>query len=408
MKASAIHWRGFLYSIKSGALVALIFAGIAWLSDGIFTNIIGPEPEFLRAAYSLRVGVIVWLSIFLYRLGSIHRLRIIGKNVTDLQKMLGSVPQLTDILRAQLDQTNGVTETAAIDIIQRLTRIQADATDLLTTLDMSQEKAEEISANTQLLIISTQKDIEEMVAYSSHRVLQIAKNQAVVQSVASQISGLQAMTEVIRKVTWQTNLLALNAAIEAARAGEAGRGFAVVAAEVRHLSKQIEAAALHIEENITQVADTVNNQMVVVLAEDNNDQIKWLDHTISTMGNLATDYQSSISKLTMLSKTTHTVVDSIRISVVDVLGQSQFQDTVRQQIEHVQSGLTQCSEHMSLTSRSLAGEWNTPLNIEPLDAVVEAMHTNYTMQLQRATHAAAVGKKPATTSANERPAIELF
>ena len=322
--------------------------------------------------------------------------------------MLNSVPQLTDILRAQLDQTNDVTEAAAITIMQRLAQVEADSASLLASMNVSKVKAAQIHSNAELLIIETQKNIQEMTDYRSQRVLQMAKNHAVIENVASQVSGLKAMTEVIRKVTWQTNLLALNAAIEAARAGEAGRGFAVVATEVRHLSKQIQAAAVNIEASIAQVADTVHNQMVVIFSEDNKDQTKWLDHSTATMGNLSENFQEAINELTSLSENTHTVVGAIRLSVVDALGQAQFQDSARQQIEHVQSGLTQCGEHMRLVSITLEKEWVNPLNIEPLDVVVEAMRANYTMQLQHATHAAVVGEAPAPTSANERPAIELF
>jgi len=48
-----------------------------------------------------------------------------------------------------------------------------------------------------------------------------------------------------------------------------------------------------------------------------------------------------------------------------------------------------------------------PLDIEPLDEVLETLRASYTMQSQHTTHHAVVGGESATIE-NERPAIELF
>ncbi|MDI1332439.1 methyl-accepting chemotaxis protein [Pseudomonas sp.] len=79
----------------------------------------------------------------------------------------------------------------------------------------------------------------------------ISTTAARVDELASGVSGINKVLEVIRSIAEQTNLLALNAAIEAARAGEAGRGFAVVAEEVRALAFRTQQSTGEIEHMVS-------------------------------------------------------------------------------------------------------------------------------------------------------------
>ena len=108
-----------------------------------------------------------------------------------------------------------------------------------------------------------------------------------------------------------------------------------------------------------------------------------------------------------MTQNTHGAVSSIRNAVIDVLGQAQFQDTTRQQIEHVQDGLAMFGERVGHVEQGLAAWWTTPLDIAPLDEILETLRASYTMQSQHATHHAVVGGEFAAVE-NERPAIELF
>ena len=70
-----------------------------------------------------------------------------------------------------------------------------------------------------------------------------------VESLRSQIAGIEEIVKEISAISEQTKLLSLNARIEAARAGEHGRGFAVVAEEVAGLAERTATSLQRIGEN---------------------------------------------------------------------------------------------------------------------------------------------------------------
>jgi len=160
-----------------------------------------------------------------------------------------------------------------------------------------------------------------------------------IDDVAGQMGKVEALLDDVRTIADKTNLLALNAAIEAARAGEAGRGFAVVADEVRNLSQTSNDFSEKISDlmsgamtNITHAQATIEHMASkdMMFAIESKQKV---DMTFKEMDALNAYIAETLDKV---SGNTEAIDQQIGVAVRAL----QFEDIVRQLVEHVQERLT--------------------------------------------------------------------
>jgi methyl-accepting chemotaxis protein len=228
-----------------------------------------------------------------------------------------------------------------------------------------------------------------------------------IESMALEVGALQPLIKVITTIAQQTSLLALNAEIEAARAGSAGRGFAVVAGEVRKLSVATTKAAADIAGKINTTTARVQKEMTDAHAALANYQSgDELSHLIAGLTEMQNEFcRNSNMLLGVVGELDTNYAESVK-QLSQALGHIQFQDVMRQRMEHVQAALVDMQAHLQL----LGEKPNDPTwdgHLERTFKDILATHlARYRMERQTATHLASTGGGSAKVGS--RPDIELF
>jgi len=182
----------------------------------------------------------------------------------NLREAIVHIGESSSQLASAAEELNSVTESSTHGLQLQSDEIQQAATAITQMSSAIDEVAKTAQTTSQdshessRLASEGKGKVDEttLVITDMNQEMQTSTN--VINQLASQISSIGQILDVIRAVSEQTNLLALNAAIEAARAGEAGRGFAVVADEVRSLAHRTQESTEEIETMVKDVQTSAN------------------------------------------------------------------------------------------------------------------------------------------------------
>jgi len=240
---------------------------------------------------------------------------------------------------AQLDQAFGEqlevavrdSERSALDIVSRVSELNATASELLSYLNHSSLDAGDIETE----IVQGVECIREIGRFVQELPEKIRQDMASIHDAMNGIRQIEGLATTIKDISKQTNLLALNAAIEAARAGEAGRGFAVVADEVRSLAIRATEAANTIEQGVDRALQAVERTLEVNLLGDSGKQLEQAASVVEAIGKLRDNYDD----MRQYYKTLFAVVTrhntNLAEQIAEVLGQLQYQDVSSQRIGRI-------------------------------------------------------------------------
>jgi methyl-accepting chemotaxis protein len=228
-----------------------------------------------------------------------------------------------------------------------------------------------------------------------------------VQKMASEVRSLTPMIKVITSIAQQTSLLALNAEIEAARAGTAGRGFAVVAFEVRKLSVSSTKAAADIAAKINATSERVDRELAEARTSlEKQEASGAMSHLVTDLAGMQAEFNKNSSLLLdVITEVDESYAENVQ-RLSDALGHIQFQDVMRQRMEHVRDSLTEMRDHLNeMCKRAENADSDAPLEAT-FKSMLDDHLGKYRMAIKTATHMSIAGGK--NNQDHSRPAIELF
>jgi methyl-accepting chemotaxis protein len=261
------------------------------------------------------------------------------------------------------------TETATTAIVVQLKAISEAMATLLAFLDRSsannnvldilKRTGEQLTDDRSLITNCFKRRDGEMLE-SRER---LAEVEAVTQTLAQDVQS-------IRDVAQRTRMLALNAAIEASRAGEHGAGFGVVASEVKMLSQQSDQAAAKIGQGLTHLHEAVRINIARLSKQNVDEERAQLDASANSVVALSKDLEHLVNdQRDALVKVKHES-DQIAKPIVHLMGSIQFQDIVRQRLEHLQK-IFRVAEANSTTLENSLSRLSTGEGLPPVHALVE-------------------------------------
>jgi methyl-accepting chemotaxis protein len=312
-----------------------------------------------------------------------------------------------DMMHNQIGDSMLESEREVLAVIEQIDLLTEKAVQQRTNIAESVESGMALTESTNLRAESNKEIIETVGRQLLEQVNELRTGFGRIQTLSNEVLAMTPIIKVITSIAQQTNLLALNAEIEAARAGSAGRGFAVVANEVRQLAAKSTRAAADIAGRINATAEKVNREMGEAQASLARHES---DNAMSRMVDDLTGMQTEFNKNSALLLQVITDVDAnyaenvVRLS--EALGHIQFQDVMRQRLEHVQISLLEMRDHlMRLGIVSEEPGWDGVFETNFKDMLSSHLD-RYRMASQKATHIALTGGT--ASSEVDAPAIELF
>lgn len=312
-----------------------------------------------------------------------------------------------DVMHEQIGDSLAESECEVVVVIEQIDTLNAKTSLQREHIARSVRSAGELTENTQTRVENNKGIIAAIEIQLETQTEEFRNNFERIRGLAGDVGALTPLIKTITSIAQQTNLLALNAEIEAARAGSAGRGFAVVAYEVRKLAVLSTQAAADIAAKINATSKRVDEEMSNAQASLQHHQASSaMSHLGSDLGEMQSEFcKNSQLLLEVITEVDANYAESVT-RLAEALGHIQFQDVMRQRMEHVQGALVELRDHLlRLAERPDRPGWDGLFDTT-FKGLLESHLNSYKMASQTITHLAVAGGD--SDSDHSRPAIELF
>jgi methyl-accepting chemotaxis protein len=334
-------------------------------------------------------------------------LALIAIKRSAMRDELGDSQPYINVMHGQIGDSLAESEREVMEVIEQIGILNAKANQQRKHIALSIQSGRDLTESTRTKVENNRQIIAAIEMQLEEQNREFTHNFERIQGMANEIASLTTLIKVITSIAQQTNLLALNAEIEAARAGNAGRGFAVVANEVRNLAVLSTKAAADISERIYTTCKKVDKEMNQARASleehEANDVMKVL---VSDLENMQQDFSNNSKLLLEVITEVDANYEESVIRLSQALGHIQFQDVMRQRMQHVQEAMVEMRDHLQyLMEKPCDPAWDGTLDVT-FKTILAGHLEKYRMASQTVTHLAVSGG--ANESDHSRPAIELF
>ena len=312
-----------------------------------------------------------------------------------------------DVMHDQIGGSLTESEREIMALIEQLNLLSEQSSQQMERITNSVKSGKALAEVTSSRVERNNLLISKLEAKLGEQACEMHGNYEQIRLLANDVKALKPIIQVISSIAKQTSLLALNAGIEAARAGDAGLGFSVVAKEVRELSKRSTSAAAEIAEKINSTSSKVADKMAE--AQKALEEKHGLDELRDLVGDL-TQMQLDFCKSSQMQVDVISAVEAGHQEGVDrvlaAMGHIQFQDVMRQRMEHVQEALVEMRNHLLRIAETHDCGGPDGLFDTTFKTLLKAHLDNYKMASQTVTHLAVAGGESGNDQSG--PAIELF
>jgi methyl-accepting chemotaxis protein len=358
-----------------------------------------------------------WLSVYKLRKGlirisvlkdySVDQLSCFLQGRKALEADIRDCKPYIDVMHEQIGDSLSESEREVVEVIEQISTLHAKANKQRERIAESIKSGKELNESTNLRIESNKQIIAAIEMQLNAQNEEFRTNFERIHGMAAEVGALTPLIKVITSIAQQTSLLALNAEIEAARAGNAGRGFAVVAFEVRKLAVLSTKAAADISERIKATSKKVDTELVAAMDSlKEHESSLAMSHLVGDLAGMQDEFtENSTLLLEVITEVDANYEESV-IRLSQALGHIQFQDVMRQRMEHVQEALTQMRDHLlHQMEKPCDPAWDGLLD-RTFKQLLANHFQSYKMKSQTDTHLAVAGGS--ATGDHSRPAIELF
>ncbi len=336
-----------------------------------------------------------------------ERRGIVEPSADDIHRLvaqLSEYPAYVDLLKRHLHSVTTVSQDAAESLLKSLLDVDQQVTTLMGFLQSagSSDSSERILGRIEDQLSGCRQHLvnlgEEQKQSSLDAVAFQAKLAAETDSVLKVLDGVQ-------QIARQTTMLSLNVSIEAARVGDLGKGFSVIAHEIRSLASEVQHLADNVHERVSGLMLSVGADLKEQSQKRQDTETLAMSKVTDALGLLTTNLVLLLQHQREVLCRVKSENEDIAQPILSMMGNIQFQDIVRQQIEQIASMAQEVDAHIGDVRDSLA----TPATILQIDMLTERLDrlsSSYVMRAQRNIHSTVLGN--GGPAADPVDSIELF